>query len=53
MPSFLEYFKSKINLETAIGNPFVRVVYPKELAKMIPELSPTFSIAVGLAMREI
>ncbi|MBI2676790.1 MAG: type IV pilus assembly protein PilM [Candidatus Yanofskybacteria bacterium] len=53
MPSFLEYFKSKINLETAISNPFVRVVYPKELAKMIPELSPTFSIAVGLAMREV
>ncbi|MBI2057693.1 MAG: type IV pilus assembly protein PilM [Candidatus Yanofskybacteria bacterium] len=53
MPSFLEYFKTKINMETVIGNPFARVVYPKELAKMIPELSPTFSIAAGLAMREV
>ncbi len=53
MPNFSDYFKSKIGLDVAIGNPFARVVYPKELAKMIPELGPAFAIAAGLAMREV
>ncbi len=53
MPNFLDYFKSKIGLDVAIGNSFARIVYPKELTKMIPELGPAFAIAAGLAMRDV
>ena len=53
MPDFLQYFKNKINLDVAIGNPFARIVYPKELEKISLALGPTFAIGVGLAMREV
>ena len=53
MPGFSDYFKEKIDKEITIGNPFSRVIYPKELEPLMPELKSTFSIAIGLAMREI
>lgn len=53
MPNFLTYLKSKINREVMVGNAFARVVYPQSLSSNIQELSNAFSVAVGLAMREI
>ena len=51
MPKFAEYFKNKLAMDVAIGNPFARLVYPKEIANLVNELGPVFSIAIGLAMR--
>jgi len=51
MPKFSEYFKNKLSLDVAIGNPFARLIYPKEIAGLINELGPVFSVAIGLAMR--
>ncbi len=53
MPKFLEYFKNKLGVEVALGNPFARLVYPKEISNLANELGPVFAIAIGLAMRGI
>ena len=53
MPNFAEYFKQKLGLQTIIGNPMARIVYPQTLTPVLPELSSTFAVALGLAMREI
>lgn len=53
MPNFLNYFKNKLGLEVSLGNPFARLVYPKEISALTNELGPVFAIAIGLAMRGI
>ena len=51
MPQFIEYFKNKLGMDVSLGNPFARLVYPKEIGALTAELGPVFSIAIGLAMR--
>ena len=51
MPQFLNYFKNKLGMEVSLGNPFARLVYPKEISALTAELGPVFSVAIGLAMR--
>ena len=53
MPGFLDYFKSKTQLDISIGNPFARVSYSSKLASIINELAPSLAIATGVAMREV
>lgn len=50
LPSFL----SKIlDIKVIIGDPWDKIVYPLELKPVLTEIGPRFSVAVGLAMREI
>ncbi|MBI2063356.1 MAG: type IV pilus assembly protein PilM [Candidatus Yanofskybacteria bacterium] len=53
MPNFADYFGAKLGLPLAVGNPLARLITPPGLDKIRSELNPTFSIAIGLAMREI
>ena len=53
MPSFVSYFKQKLGLEVYSANAFARIIYPESLKPVIQELANTFSIATGLAMRDI
>ncbi len=53
MPSFVNYFKERLGREVYVGNVFSRIVHPQELTPLVQELSNNFSIAAGLAMREI
>ena len=53
MPDFVNYFKQKLGREVLIANSFARIVYPQELSPIVQELANTFSVAAGLAMREI
>lgn len=53
MPQFLVYFKNKLGLEVSLGNPFARLIYPKEISGLTAELGPVFPIAIGLAMRGV
>ncbi|OGN23150.1 MAG: hypothetical protein A2918_03890 [Candidatus Yanofskybacteria bacterium RIFCSPLOWO2_01_FULL_42_49] len=53
MPSFANYFQQKLGREVFTGNALARVVYPQTLAPVTQELASIFSVAVGLAMREI
>jgi len=53
MPSFVTYFKQKLNMDIYGANAFARIIYPESLKPVIQDLANTFSIATGLAMREI
>lgn len=53
MPSFANYFQQKLGREVYIGNAFARVVFPQALSSVMQELASTFSVATGLAMREV
>ncbi|KKU81645.1 MAG: Type IV pilus assembly protein PilM [Parcubacteria group bacterium GW2011_GWA1_47_8] len=39
------------NLSVTVGNPFARVEFPPFLAKTIGEISPAFSVAIGVALK--
>ena len=53
MPSFISYFKQKLGMDVYGANSFARIMYPDSLKPVIQELANTFSIATGLAMRDI
>jgi len=53
MPGLKEYFTEKFDKEIEIANPFLNVFYPPILEKTLKEMSPSYAIAVGLALREL
>ncbi len=48
-----EYLSNILSLRVFLGDPWARVIYPEELKPVLDEIGPRFSIAVGLAMRNI
>ncbi|MDD4358467.1 MAG: pilus assembly protein PilM [Candidatus Pacebacteria bacterium] len=53
MPGLLDYLKANFQgLDIKVGNAFENVFYPNELKPMVPELSTTFSIALGEALKK-
>jgi type IV pilus assembly protein PilM len=51
---FLDKYLTKVlDIRTYVGDPWARVVYPEELSPVLHEIGPRFSVALGLAMREI
>ena len=52
MPNFANYFQQKLKREIYMGNALARVVYPQSLSSVMQELASTFSVAIGLAMRD-
>lgn len=54
LPGLVEYFSKNLNLPVSIGDPWGRINYDSpDLGPVLKELAPSFSIAVGLAMREL
>ncbi len=53
MPHFIEYFGQKLGLPVSLGNPLSRVTIPSSIESVRMELSSTFAISLGLAMRDI
>ncbi len=53
MPNFPQYVAQRLERDVLVGNVFARIVYPQELTPILQELSNNFSIAAGLAMREV
>ena len=53
MPNFSQYFKDKIGMDTSVGNPFSRLVYNQSLKPIVDNLGTVFSVAIGLAMRDV
>jgi hypothetical protein len=43
----------ELNIRTYIGDPWARVIYPQELRPLLDTIGPRFSLAIGLAMRDI
>jgi len=50
LPAYLE---KTLSIKTFIGDPWARVVYPVEMKPLLNEIAPRFSVAIGLAMREL
>ena len=53
LPNMPEYLSKLLNITVFIGDPWAKVIYPLELKSVLDNLAPRFSVAVGLAMREI
>lgn len=48
-----DFIKKELQIRSFIGNPWARIIYPQDLKPLLDEIGPKFSIAAGLAMREI
>lgn len=48
-----DFMSKNINIKVSVGNPWARVVYNPQIEPALKEISPFFSVAVGLAMREL
>ena len=51
LPGLREYSSSVLKKEVEIINPFANIFYPPILEKTLKEIGPSFSIAVGAALR--
>lgn len=48
-----EYLSGILGVRVFLGNPWARVIHPEELKPVLDEVGPRFSVAIGLAMRDI
>lgn len=53
LKGLVELAASRFGLEITKGNPFARIVTPPMMQPVLREIAPSFSVAVGLALREI
>jgi len=55
MPGLISYFSENLKPEKGIeiANPFSNIFYPPILEETLQEMGPSFSIAVGIALREL
>jgi type IV pilus assembly protein PilM len=53
LPNFVEYLSGALNMRVYAGNPWARIIYPEELKPILDQIGPKFSVAIGLAMREL
>jgi hypothetical protein len=42
-----------MNVNTYLGDPWARIVYPVDLRPILDEIGPRFGVAIGCAMRDI
>lgn len=53
LPRVAEYLAHILDMNVYRGDPWARVVYPRDLTSVLEEIGPRMSVAIGLAMREI
>lgn len=53
LAGLVAHVAKRFGLETAVGNPFARTVFPVFLQPVLTDIAPNFSVAVGLALREV
>ncbi len=53
LKGLVEYAASYFGIEVTRGDPFARVVAPAFMQSTLRDIGPNFSVAVGLALREI
>ena len=51
LPGLTKYFQEELKKETIIANPFVGMSYPPALTRILEEMGPSYSVAVGLALK--
>lgn len=53
LPNLVDYLKQVLNSPVYIGDTWHKVAFPKELEPILDEIGPKFSVAVGLALRNM
>jgi len=53
LPRLPEFLTSLMNVNTYLGDPWARIVYPTDLRPVLDEIGPRFSVSIGCAMRDI
>jgi len=53
LPGLVGYLSAYFKKETLIANPFLDIFYPPTLEKKLEKMGPSFTIAVGAALRGI
>ncbi len=53
LPRLPEFLTQQMNVNTYLGNPWARVVYPLDLRPLLDEMGPRFAVSIGCAMRDI
>ncbi|MFH0854193.1 MAG: pilus assembly protein PilM [bacterium] len=53
MPNLTGYLSNLLDIKVYIGNPWDRVQYNQDLKLVLDEIGPNFSVAIGLAMRDL
>jgi type IV pilus assembly protein PilM len=53
LPGLAGYLSSYFKKETLVANPFLNIFYPPVLEKKMEKMGPSFTIAVGAALRGI
>lgn len=52
LPGLSNLIASNTNINTYVGDPWARTVYPNDLRPILDEIGPRMSVAIGLAMRD-
>jgi type IV pilus assembly protein PilM len=53
LKGLVDYASNKLGLEVTRGNPFAKIITPTLMQPVLREIGPSFSVAMGLALREI
>jgi type IV pilus assembly protein PilM len=53
LPHLPEYFTEFFNIRAFLGDPWARLSYPVDLKPLLQTIGSRFSVAIGLAMREL
>ena len=53
LPGLPQYISQELSIPAHLGEPFRSLSYPKELGEVTKEIGPSFSVAVGLALRKV
>ena len=53
LPQLAPTIASQLNIKTYLGDPWARVACPSGLRSVLDDIGPRFSVAIGLAMRDI
>ena len=51
LPGLINYFSKELSVAVEIANPWKNIVYNKVLSKELKQISTSFSVAVGSALR--
>lgn len=53
LPRLPEFLTQQMSVNTYLGNPWARIVYPQDLRPTLEEMGPRYAVAIGCAMRDI
>lgn len=52
LPHLAEFLSQQTGVNTYLGNPWARIVYPPELKTVVQELGPRFAVVIGCSMHD-